>query len=72
MTLGDFMKLYADKNGTHRVSLWELEVETGRWLGLFPVDRIPKDYADREVKKFSVCDDEDPRDSFPCLWIVVK
>lgn len=72
MKLADFMKMYVDKNGTHRVSVWELEVETGRWLGLFPVDKIPKEYADREVDRFSVCDDYDPYDNFPSIWVVIK
>lgn len=72
MKLVDFIKLYADKNESHCVSLWELEVKTGRWLGLLPVNRIPKEYADREIEKFSVCDDNDLYDDRPIIWIVIK
>ena len=72
MKLADFMKMYVDKNGTHRVSVCELEVETGRWLGLFPVYALPKEYAEREIKKFGICDDEDPYDKYPCLWTVIE
>lgn len=71
MKLGDFTKLYVDENGSHRLSVWESEVVTGRWLGLFPVYTLPKEYAEREIVKFSICEEE-PHDGYPCLWVVIK
>lgn len=54
ITLKFLLSMWKHNDKYDRVSLWECEVCTGRWLGQFPVDAIPEEYQKRLVKSFEL------------------
>ena len=72
MTLIELMKPYSNKSDRRTVSLWELEVKTGLWLGNFSTKRIPKAYADREVIEYNIWNSNSKRNFYPRMLVVIK
>lgn len=52
-----------------RISLWEGESGTGRWLGMFPADAIPDEHKKRIVKCFETEGKDDDYYDFICITV---